>query len=51
MLNPTKTNLKIHEDKQKGIYVADVTESYVNEEGEVFEIMKLGKTLIMFLFL
>jgi kinesin family protein 5 len=42
LLNPVKTNLKVHEDKTKGIYIADVTETYVGEELEVYDIMKLG---------
>ena len=32
LLNPSQTNLKIHEDKQRGIYIADVTEEYVGDE-------------------
>lgn len=42
LLNPEKDNLKIHEEKGKGVYVADVTEMYVAEEMEVYEIMKQG---------
>jgi kinesin family member 5 len=42
LLEPSKTNLKVHEDKQKGIYIADVTETYVGEENEVYDIMRLG---------
>lgn len=42
LLDPKKTNLKVHEDKVKGIYIDDVTETYVGEEQEVYEIMKLG---------
>ena len=42
LLNPAKTNLKVHEDKAKGIYIADVTETYVSDESEVYDIMKLG---------
>ena len=42
LLNPVKTNLKVHEDKNKGIYIADATETYVGEELEVYDIMKLG---------
>lgn len=42
LLNPAKNNLKVHEDKIKGIYIADVTETYVGEEFEVYDIMKLG---------
>jgi len=26
LIDPTKENLRIHEDKQKGVYMADVTE-------------------------
>jgi kinesin family member 5 len=36
LMDTTKDNLKVHEEKGKGVYVADVTESYVGEESEVF---------------
>ena len=42
LLNPAKDNLKVHEEKGKGVYVADVTETYVTEEMEVYEVMKIG---------
>jgi kinesin family protein 5 len=42
LLEPSKDNLKIHEEKSKGVYIADLTEEYVAEEYEVFEIMKIG---------
>lgn len=42
LLDPKKTNLKVHEDKVKGLYVDELTETYVGEEQEVFDIMKLG---------
>ena len=42
LLNPAKDNLKIHEEKGKGVYVSDVTETYVTEEMEVYEVMKIG---------
>lgn len=42
LLDPTKDNLKVHEDKTKGVYIAEVTETYVAEELEVYSIMKLG---------
>lgn len=29
LLNPEKVNLKIHENKDKGVYVKDMTETYV----------------------
>jgi kinesin family protein 5 len=42
LLDPTKTNLKVHEDKDKGLYIADVKETYVGEDLEIFEVMKVG---------
>lgn len=32
LLDPSKTNLKIGESKEKGIYIVDVTETYVVNE-------------------
>jgi kinesin family protein 5 len=42
LLDPAKDNLKVHEEKSKGVYVADVTETYVTDESEVFAVMKIG---------
>lgn len=42
LLDPSKDNLKVHEEKGKGVYVGDVTETYVSEESEVYAIMRLG---------
>jgi kinesin family protein 5 len=43
LLDPTKTNLKIKEDaKKKGVYIEDVTETYVADEFEVNSIMQIG---------
>ena len=42
LLDPKKNNLKIHESKQHGIYVKDMTESYVGDEDEVYAILKVG---------
>jgi kinesin family protein 5 len=36
LLSPEKTNLAIHEDKNRGIFIADLTEEYVSERGEVY---------------
>jgi kinesin family protein 5 len=44
LLNPEKSNLKIHEDKGRGVYIADLTEEYVSEELEVYQLMKDGGT-------
>lgn len=40
--NPKRDNLKIHEEKTKGVYIQDITETYCSEEAEVFEVMKKG---------
>ena len=42
LLDISKTNLKIREDKARGVYIQDVTEKYVGEEQEVISIMDLG---------
>lgn len=43
LLDPKKHNLKIHENKDKGgVYVKDMTESYVGSEDEVFSLLKIG---------
>lgn len=42
LLDPTKINLQVHEDKEKGVFIGDVTETYVTEAYEVNQIMKIG---------
>ena len=42
LLDPKKINLGIKEDKEKGVYIDDVTETYVTDSTEVYGIMKLG---------
>lgn len=44
LLDISKTDLKIREDKNRGIYIQDVTESYVSEEDEVYNLMKIGNS-------
>ena len=45
LLDTTKENLRIHEDKgKKGIYIADLTEKYIAEDAEVYDLMKLGNS-------
>ena len=42
LLDIKKTDLKIRENKDAGIYVKDMTESYVGSEDEVFSLLKIG---------
>ena len=42
LMDPTKDNLRVHEDKAKGVYIGDVTETYVSCESEVYQLMKIG---------
>eukprot|EP00742_Colponemidia_sp_Colp-10_P006548 GILJ01007018.1.p1 GENE.GILJ01007018.1~~GILJ01007018.1.p1 ORF type:complete len:1055 (-),score=235.45 GILJ01007018.1:187-3351(-) len=42
LLDPSKDNLKVHEDKERGIWVGDATEEYVSDISEVFALMKEG---------
>ena len=40
LMDPSKDNLKIHEEKNKGVYIQDITEIYCSEEGEIYALMK-----------
>jgi kinesin family member 5 len=42
LIDPSKTNLKVNEDPKKGIYIADVTETYVTEPKDVYDVMQCG---------
>ena len=42
LLEPRKSNLKIHEEKTRGVYIGDLTEQYVTTQREVFELIKIG---------
>ena len=42
LLDPSKTNLKIHETKEKGVYIAEMTEIFVADEEEVYKVMVQG---------
>jgi kinesin family protein 5 len=39
---PIKDNLKIKEDKTRGIYIEELTEEYASSEQEVFDLMRMG---------
>ena len=42
LMNPSAHDLKIREHRGKGVYIENVTEHYVAEEGQVYEIMAQG---------
>mmetsp|Transcript_36829 Transcript_36829/g.78169 ORF Transcript_36829/g.78169 Transcript_36829/m.78169 type:complete len:716 (-) Transcript_36829:71-2218(-) len=42
LLDLKKDNLKVHEDKARGVFIGDVTESYVGCEQEIFDTMRAG---------
>ena len=42
LLDCKKTNLQVKEDKNRGIYVNDATEVYVQSPAEMHEVMRMG---------
>ena len=42
LLDVTKENLKVHEDRTRGVFIAELTEQYVANDYEVYNIMKFG---------
>ena len=43
-LSPAKkTNLQVKEDKTRGLYVQDVTEVYVQNPEEMYQVMRSGQ--------
>jgi len=42
LIEPTRNNLNIREDRVKGIYIEDLSEHYVACEEEVLELIKIG---------
>lgn len=42
LLDTTKTNLQIKQDKVRGIFIGDVTERYISSQEEIIDIMKIG---------
>ena len=51
LLDVSKVDLKIREKKDKGIYIEDVTEKYVSEDNEVYNLMAAGKSSLSLLLL
>ena len=44
LLNPAKCNLNIHEDKNRGMFIADLTEEYVSDREDVYDLMTMGSS-------
>jgi len=42
LLNPTRKNLKVFEEKAKGVYIKDITESWCIDEDQVYKLMRYG---------
>jgi len=42
LLDTSKTDLKIHGERGKGVYMAELTEQYISEERDVLQIIKQG---------
>ncbi|OMJ65479.1 hypothetical protein SteCoe_38137 [Stentor coeruleus] len=42
LLDTSKSNLKVHEDRTRGVYIADLTEEYASSGEEVYQLMKIG---------
>ena len=42
LIDPNKNNLKIQEDKVRGVHMPELTETYVINDTEVLELMKIG---------
>lgn len=44
LLDTSKVNLKVHEDKTRGVFIDGLSEHYVGNEEEVYELMDLGSS-------
>lgn len=42
LLDTSKVNLKIHEDKARGVFIDGLSEHYVSADDEVYELMSVG---------
>lgn len=42
LIEVSRVNLNVREDKSKGIYIEDLTEHYVMSQEEVIELIKIG---------
>lgn len=46
LLNPSNDNLKIHQDKIRGVYVTPLTEEVVTSPEDVLRIIERGEGLL-----
>ena len=44
LLDPSKVNLAVHEDKNHSVYVKGATERFVSSPEEVLEVIEEGKS-------
>ena len=42
LIDISRKDLKVHEDKFKGVYIGNLSESYVNSDAGVYDLMKMG---------
>lgn len=42
LLAPQNDNLQIHEEKSRGVYIKGLSDYYVSDQSEVYEIMRQG---------
>ena len=42
LLDTSRTNLKVHEDRTRGIYIDGLSERYVSQDADVYELMRIG---------
>jgi kinesin family protein 5 len=42
LIDISRKDLKVHEDKIKGVYIGNLSESYVSSDNGVYELMKIG---------
>ncbi len=42
LFDPSKKDLKIHEEKSKGVYIQDISERWVADERQVYDLMAVG---------
>lgn len=44
LIDPTRMNLKVHESREKGVYVGNASEYYVSSSDEILHLLKVGWT-------